>query len=232
MPVRRLDPIRDESGFTLIELLVGTAAGLLVTMALVTVLFTSMHETARVTSRVDATQRARIVLYKMVDELHSACVAPQIAPVRKESTGTSLSFIHQTGSAVAPTPILSTVSLSGTTLSQSDYASTGGTVPNWTFASTPSATRQLMTRISPPTPGGSIFTYYAYLNGDVSATPLTTPLSAPDAARAVQVGIGLTAAPGQNGARDANAPATIQNNVLLRFTPATFNTAATNLPCQ
>jgi hypothetical protein len=135
------------------------------------------------------------------------------------------------GSAVAPIPVLSTISLSEGTLSQSDYPSTGGTAPTWTFASTPSSTRQLMTKVSPTAPSSSIFSYYAYSSGQISATPLHTPLEATEAASTVEVNIALTAAPLSKPVSDPNAAANIQSSALLRLTPPSFTTGS-NAPCQ
>ncbi len=227
----RLDP-KDESGMTLIELLVATSAGVVVMFGVVMAVIVSLRETDRVASHVDANQRARTTMYKVIDELHSACVASQIAPVQSGSSGTSLNFIHQSGSAVSPTPVLSKISLSGTTLSQADYAATGGSAPTWTFPGTPTATRQLMTGVSPIS-GNSIFSYYAYSGGQVSSTPLNVPLSSDSAAQTVQVSVAFKAAPTTTPiANDTNAAAAVQDSALLRFTPATFSTSANNLPCQ
>jgi hypothetical protein len=169
----------------------------------------------------------------VVEELHSACVAPQVAPVKANSSGTQLVFVHQTGSAVSPVPILSKVTLSAGTLTQADYAKTGGEAPKWTFNEiTPTSTQQLMTNLSPTSPSTSIFSYYSYTNGEISATPLPTPLSSTDAERTVKVGIAFTAAPQSTPIADPNAAANITDSALLRFTPAAFNTTAANLPCE
>lgn len=224
--------LKDESGMTLIELLVATAAGVVVMFGVVTAFIVTLRETDRVASHVDANQRARTTMYKVIDELHSACVASQIAPVQSGSSGTSLNFIHQSGSAVSPTPVLSKISLSGTTLSQADYAATGGSAPTWTFSGAPTSTKQLMTNVSPIS-GSSIFSYYAYSGGQVSSTSLNVPLSSDSAAKTVQVSVAFKAAPTTTPiANDANAAAAVQDSALLRFTPATFSTSANNLPCQ
>lgn len=229
--MKRIPSFGDERGTTMMEVIVSLAAGLVVMAAISTVIVVSLRESNRVSARVDANQRARIALNAIVNQLHSACIAPQIAPVQVGSTGTQLSFIHQSGSAVAPTPVLSKISLTGTTLSQSDYPTTGGTAPQWTFASTPSSTRQLMTKISPIPPSSSIFSYLAYSNGQVSATPLTTPLVAAGAASTVQVNVAFSAAPLSKPVSDPNAATNIQSTALLRLTPPSF-TNGTNLPCQ
>ena len=229
----RLPAIRDERGTTLIELLVATAAGVVVLFAISAMIIVSLRETVRTNSHVDATQRARVALNNVIEELHSACVAPQVAPVKANSSGTQLVFVHQTGSAVSPVPILSKVTLSAGTLTQADYAKTGGEAPKWIFnETTPTSTQQLMTNLSPTSPSTSIFSYYSYTNGEISATPLPTPLSSTDAERTVKVGIAFTAAPQSTPIADPNAAANIADSALLRFTPAAFNTATANLPCE
>ena len=233
MPLTRLEPIRDESGTTLVELMVAIMTGLVILSALTAVVITTLHGSARVTARVHATQRARLVLTNLMEELHSACITPEIAPVKEESTGTSLRFVHQTGSEVAPTPILSVVSLSGDTLSQSDYEPTGGTAPNWTFSEeTPSSTRTLLTGVTPTPPSSSIFSYYSYSGGTVSATPQTTPLTESEALLTVEVHAALTAAPETTPVADAGASASVQNSATLRLTPPSFNEGSPARPCQ
>ncbi len=224
--------IRDESGTTLVELLVATTAGVVVMFAIVAMIIVSLRETDRVNTHVDATQRGRIVLNKVIEELHSACIAPEIAPVRTASTGTMLEFIHQTGSAVAPTPILSKIALTGSTVSQTNYASTGGSAPTWTFSGTASSTEQIMTNVSPTPPSKSIFSYYSYSNGEVSEIPVTTELGKENAERTVEVKVALTAGPQNTPIEDTNAAANLTDSALLRFSPAPYNTTAPNLPCQ
>ena len=233
MYVARRTSIREERGTTLVELLVAITAGVVVLAAISAVAIAAMRQTARISTQVEATQRARLVIGHVVEELHSACFAPEIAPVREKSSGTELSFLHQTGSAVAPTPILSKITLSGGTLSQSNYAATGGTAPHWTFnEATPTSTETLMTKISPTAPSTSIFSYYSYSNGVISPTPLATPLSASNASIATQVSIALTAAPPNTPVVYQNSGANVQNTVLLRFSPASYNSSVSNLPCQ
>src|SRR4029077_6904163 len=117
--MKRFNLIQDQSGMTLVELLVATAAGVIVMAGITLAVIVTTRENNRVSSHVDANQRARLTMTNIIDELHSACVAPQIAPIREDSTGTMLSFWHKSGSAVALTPVLSRISLVGTTLSQS-----------------------------------------------------------------------------------------------------------------
>jgi Tfp pilus assembly protein PilW len=229
--MRRID-LRDESGMTLIELLVATAAGVIVMFGITMAVIVTLRETHRVATHVDANQRARLAMTKIVNQLHSACVAPQITPIRSTSTGTTLVFWHQTGSAVAPTPIETKISLSGTTFTQSDYAGSG-TPPNWTFATTGSTTT-LMTGVSAISESIPVFRYYGYSQGQVSSTPFSTTssLGTENAPKTVQVSIAFQAAPGTTPISDSGAKTGIQDVALLRLTPPAYTSSANNLPCQ
>lgn len=217
---------------TLIELVVATAAGAVVFMGLTMVVIASMHQTTRTTNRVHATQEARQVLQRIVTELHSACVAADVAPIQPNSTGTSISYVYQTGSGAALTPVLHQVTLTGTTLSMSTYQSTSGSTPQWTFSTTPSSTSTLMTNVSAVSGTVPVFSYYAFANGQISSTPLAVPLSATNAAQAVQVNVALKVSPRSAPVADASGAAIVQNSALLRFTPPAANVNAANLPCE
>lgn len=224
--------VRDERGTTLAELVVGMAMGSVVMFGLTTLIVVTMHTTTRVSARVDATQRARLVLTRVIDQLHSACIAPKVPPVQKESTSTVLRFVHAAGAAVSPTPVLSVISLSGETLTQSDYALKEGAAPSWVFASTPSSTTQLMTHVSPIGATRPVFSYYGSSSGAVSATPLAPPLTELDASRTIQVSVAFKAAPGSAAAAEEATPARIQGSATLRLTAVSYNKEATSLPCQ
>jgi Flp pilus assembly pilin Flp len=232
MLMARIANLRDERGTTLMELTVGLAAGAVVFLALTSLVIGSLHGTARVSARVDATQRARTVMTRLTEELHSACIAPQVAPVQAGSTGTLLSFIHQTGSSVAPVPIRSNVSLTGTTLTQEDFQVSNGTAPKWTFKKEAFSKRQLMTGIAPTSPSTSIFGYYGYSEGKLVAISTLVPLSEESASKAVQVNIAFTASPRINPARDKRAAAAISDSVQFRLTPASYNKELASPPCQ
>jgi hypothetical protein len=132
---------------------------------------------------------------------------------------------------VALTPVLSKISLVNGTLTQSDYPAVSGSAPLWTYATTPSSTTQLMTKVSATAPSSSIFSYYTYSSGQVSATPLTVPLDQERAASTVKVAVAFTAAPLNTPVGDEEAAASIQSTAVLRLTPPSFTTGA-NAPCQ
>lgn len=233
----RID-IRDERGTTLVELMVGLMMGMLILSALTTVIIVTIHGAARVSARVEATQNGRLALARVTEELHSSCVYPKLAPIKsqatKESTGTTLRFVHAAngqGQAAVPTPILSVLSLSGGILTQSDYPVASGSAPNWTFSTTASSTQQLMTKVAPIPPSSAIFTYYAYESGQLVQLP-ASPLSETNAARTIQVQVAINTSPRTSPVKDAGADSSIQDSAALRLTPPSFNENATALPCQ
>jgi Flp pilus assembly pilin Flp len=232
----RFDIARDERGATMVEVLVSTATGLVVLSALTMVIVVSMHANARVSARADATQRARLVATKIMQQLHSACVAPKIAPIQPGSTGTSLNFVYappSQGSAVAPMPTMTQISYSSGTLTQTSWPATGGGYPNWTYSSTP-VTQTLLTGVAPIPPSTTLFSYFASSNGSTNPTPQTTPLQAADTSLTIQVRLALTAQPAwsKSPVADQGAEAHVRTGATLRLTPPSFNDAAPALPCQ
>lgn len=227
--------ISDESGTTLVELMVGTAVGMVVLYALTMAILTTMHGSARVSARVHATQNARVALTNIMEELHSACLAPKITPVQPASTGTLLSFVHAAktdGAAAAPNPVLTKIFLEGSTLKKSDQAWVSGAAQKeWVWSPTVT-TRQLATNVGPVPPSNSIFSYYAYDKGVLSATPQTPPIDATEAASTIQIRVALAVAPSSTPVHDDNAPASVQNSATLRLTPPSFNESAPSPPCQ
>jgi Prokaryotic N-terminal methylation motif len=197
--------LRDERGFTLAELLATMAAGMVVMAGLTTMLTVTLRETSRTFTNVDATQRGRSTLESIAGELHSACVADLETPIQGGANGTQVSdannlvFLSQFGTSASPTPVEHKIAFNSSThtLTDSTYASTGGTAPTWTFSSTPSTSKTLLTNVVPtPKSGGGtvpVFQYFAYepytdANGNTdmmlmdgtSAVPGTTSLPNPD----------------------------------------------------
>jgi hypothetical protein len=229
--------LRNELGTTMVELLVGMAMGMIVLVGLSMTIITVLHGTARVDARVEATDNARIAVTRIVEELHSACVSPQIAPVRENSTGTKLIFWHAaTGEneKVQPIPVKSAIAYSNGTLTQTDYARTGGTSPKWEFEAEMAGsgtTRTLLSKVAPPPGSSSIFTYEKYEAGLLK--PLsTTGLTELEGAATIMVRVALTASPKSRPVADKGSDATIQDSASLRLTPPSFNQGAAAPPCQ
>ncbi len=224
----------DETGTTIIELLVGMAMGMIVLVGLTMVIITTMHGTARVDARVEATQNARLAVTKIVEELHSACIAPQIAPVREGSSPTKLILWHAASKqarAVTPKPVKSEIDLlANGTLKQTDKAETGTVNGEYTFEPV-GRTYTLASHVSAP-PGGAIFSYYKYANGALSTTALATPLNLERALETIFVKVTLVAAPASTPVSDAGAELTVSDGATLRLTPPSFSESAAAPPCQ
>ncbi len=232
--------IRDDGGFTMAELLVGMAVSVVTMSAIAMMVSAATHHQARVANRVAANQRARPVIARIIDELHSACVAPRIAPVVGDgtangSTATRITFLSLAGNDPNPRPDKRVIVLSGDTLTESVYQGNGSTSPNgWSFSPTPTpdSPRTLISGVSAP--GGAVFNYYRFQNGQlVLNPPLTVPLTSSDAALVAYVGVSLTANPTPTGGTgpDANAPITLSDGVDLRLQPASQIATQDNLPC-
>jgi prepilin-type N-terminal cleavage/methylation domain-containing protein len=91
-PTAATPGLRDEHGFTLIELLVSMLVAFVVTGALFAILEVSLHQTALITDKVQANQMGRTAMTRIIDELHSSCIAPGFTPIQAGSSGTELIF--------------------------------------------------------------------------------------------------------------------------------------------
>ena len=219
----------DERGTTLTELLVGLFAGLVVLASLVTLIMVTLNTTTRVSARVHATQEARVTLTKVINQLHSACIAPKVAPLKGPSTGTELRFVHATGSAVNPTPTETRISHENGQLVQRDYAWISGVAPNWNFNTTTPVREVILNDGISPIGSKPIFTYYRSTGGTPS--PLTTPVKDGALNEAVQVTVAFMATP-YNDNGEAATPARIQGSATFRLTAVTYSTSAPGSPCQ
>ena len=228
--------ISDETGFTLVELLVSSAIALVTLSVALVVLQVTAQNGERVVGKVEASQRVRPAMQTIVNDLHSACIAPRLAPILAGSSDTSIGFLNMTGSAASPVPDRVVVTYSDGTLSRSRYQATGGSIPSWTFASSPYETRQIVDQLSPayledPDDTVPVFRYYAYKKGVLDPKPLKTPLKASDAALTAQVSVGFASSSVSTGERNPAPPVSVINNVTFRFTPATDGVSKENVPC-
>jgi Tfp pilus assembly protein PilW len=142
-------PARSEDGFTLIEVLVAAATSVVVIGAVSTILVISLHQSSRISDRVQATQLGRITLTKLVDELRSTCLKEKFTPVQEESTGSVLWFVDSYGEESEPAHAYEhKVEWTGNSAKPSepgkliDYSYTSeGSWPNFTFSKAQTPTR-------------------------------------------------------------------------------------------
>lgn len=228
---------RAEHGFTLVELLVAMVTGLVVLLATFSVLDISLSQSSRISERVDADQRGRLAMEKILLELHSSCVSSAFTPILSGSESSSISFISQAGAEAAFTHVTKhviTLSSSGSgTLTDASYVSNGGSTPNWTFPSTATSTQNLLTGVSQSTTssGASIaaFQYFKYEGGNLSSTALSTPLSSSNAKATAEVTVSFTTKP-SSGRVTGNRTIDLTNTAVLRYSPA--SSAGANEPCK
>lgn len=222
--------MRNQSGFTVIEMLAGIIGFVVMFGAIMEMTIVATHNQDRISHRVAADQRARPMMTRIVDGLRSGCVAERVAPVFPGSSATSISFISKAGSAVTPVPDRRVLTLSGGALTEQVYPATGGAAPTWTFSGTPTVNRTLVSNVSAP--GGVMFRYYDYLNGQLNPASLPVPLSASNAARAAYVTVSMTVQPARGtSSQDARSPITITDSADLRLESAGQVVTQDNLPC-
>lgn len=229
-----MERMKSERGTTLVELLIATSAGIVVMATLSLLIIVVLHGSARVAARVDATQRGRLAVTDIIEQLHSACLAPKAAPVLEGSSGTALKFIHAVGSqgsAVAPVPTRTKIEYSNGTLKQYDEAGTGA-YPNTTYASPTETT--LATKVAPIAPATSIFTYFGSVSGGTvgELAPGTSGLTSTQAGGVLEVRVGLSASPGTTPVKDNSAAASVKDSAVLRLTAPSYNEKVTAPPCQ
>lgn len=228
-----------EGGYSLPELSVAIIVGSVILGGLFTLLQFSVRSNARTTGRVAADQAGRPAMQRIVDELHSACIYPGLAPVQAGSTDNTLSFISSTGSDANPTPVLHKIVFDSTTGSLIDYSYpyASGTAPNWTFSATPSPSAGYkMLERAYKVGSTPVFSYYKYVSGAISGTALpatvASPLTTDNAKLAVQVNVSFETAISANAqAVDSSNAVTLAESVLLRFSPSNEDTNKAGLPC-
>jgi type II secretory pathway pseudopilin PulG len=244
-----------ETGFTLIELLVAMLGGIVIMLATFALIDLTLENTTRITDRVQATQSGRSFLEQTVSELNSGCVADDVSPVQAatpsgispavSSDATHLVFVSGEGDSASATPTLHVLSLSGTTLTDTSYAGTGGSAPTltvgptWTFATTSSSAR-VLTNVQ-----SFGLTYYSFLNtanataNSLSgAAALSVPLSSTwppttteynGGYQVAQVNLALKVGP-TDGQTNALVTTTLNDSVVFRLTPP--SSLNTNEPCN
>jgi hypothetical protein len=158
--------IAQEDGTTLIELLVTILCGVVVIMALFTIMDTTLDQGTRIFTRLDASQTARSKLEQLENLLHSACVSSEAEPILSNSTPDQLAFISAYGNAATVTPweYVYTFNPSTHNITWSKYAETSETQGNpdtWTFSTTATSSGTLIGNVY-QNGSAPVFEYFDY----------------------------------------------------------------------
>ena len=185
-----------EDGFSLTELLVSIPIGVVLLTAVLMMMRVSVRQSAAVTDRTEAVQRGRTAMERVTRQLRS-----QVCPT---TTGSSLTtadantltlYVDMTGGSSAPERRTITYDPAAQTLTEYEYVASGGTWPSQTFPGTATRQRQLLNNVTAVS-GVPFFRYYQYdANGNVSSTPMTTPVAAANLPRIVNVAVSFVSRP-------------------------------------
>ena len=204
-----------EDGFSLTELLVSIPIGVVLLTAVLMMMRVSVRQSAAVTDRTEAVQRGRTAMERVTRQLRS-----QVCPT---TTGTSLTvadantltlYVDMTGGSSTPERRTITYDPAAQTLTEYEYVASSGTWPNLTFPGSPTRTRQLLNNVTAVS-GVPFFRYYQYdSNGNVSTTPMTTPVAAANLPRVVNVAVSFVSRPRR--ANTSSPTTTFQGEASMR----------------
>jgi prepilin-type N-terminal cleavage/methylation domain-containing protein len=193
--------LADDAGFSLIELLTALAIGSVVLTASLMFFLNGLSGTAKVTDRVEASQRGRLVT-DQVSTLVQAAVCDNVgsnAPITVAQPS-SMTFTAQLGTGTSPGntvayPKQYRVRWDSTTNSVYEDIWTAGATG--TYAASPSTTILLGANMR-PADGTNLFTYYAFdqATGTIASAPLGNTVTGDDnLVSIVAVGIKLLTLP-------------------------------------
>jgi Tfp pilus assembly protein PilW len=244
----------DERGYSLVEMLVAIVTGLVVMLALFAVLQVSTRQSARINDVAQATQLGRTAMTKIVDELHSACLAPGFTPILEKSDATHLRFINAySEEAVIPKAYKHNIewlkegAKETGTLTDYSYPSNGGNWPNFTFSAVASPSGGVLIASGvKQTKATPIFQYYNYVTesnegaeagvSTLNTEPLKTPLTEESAGTAASVLVSFNAAPSENtkplGASGEHTNVDLSSQVTFAFSAPVSNSEGADVPCK
>jgi Tfp pilus assembly protein PilW len=235
-----------EHGFTLIETLVAMISGVVVTGATFSILIVALHQTSRITDSVQATQLGRTTMTRVIDELHSACIARKFTPVQEGSSASKLIFVnaYSKESVIKKTEVYEhELEWSSATQKLTDTVTpaSSGEWPNFTFAATPTKT-VLGEHIAEGVGNTPIFKYYKY--GETYSSSSSKPVStltemtipsggmkATEATNVAAVLVSFTTKP-IDGQTALSRSAEFSNQYTFAFGAPSSETTIVDGPCQ
>ena len=219
--------LRDESGMTLMEVLMASTVGMIVVLAIFTMLDSSVRMNTDVMSRTDAMQRGRVAMDVLTQELRSqVCLVDLTPAIVPGSDGSTVSFYSDfsDGNGSEP-PKKRTLTFNDDTgaITTAIYNATQPEPRNGQFQVAPASTNLRLENAALQKDGGGrdvpFLRYYAYKwEGDPphpeATLPLATPLSATDARRVARVDITFVARP--TGADDDDHGVNLTDQIMAR----------------
>jgi hypothetical protein len=157
---------------------------------------------------------------RIMEELHSACVTPTVAPIQESSSQYKLTFKRGTygqESTASQAAILTSIEYSNGKLLETNTPAGGK-----------ATTRTMLSNVEP----GSGNKVFEYKNPTVQTEGFATPLSGPDAEKTILVRVAFKARPRTEPVHDNGAAAEIQDSATLRLTPPVYSSTKKALPCQ
>lgn len=244
--------IKRDAGFSLVEMMVAILCGVVVTGALFAILEVSLRQTARVTDVVQATQLGRSAMTNVVDELHSACINREFAPVLEKSKPSELRFVagFSENAVIEPSQAFEhwiswsgTYPESGRLVDKTFKAESSSTWPKFKFEKVATKEVQLAQNVYQQSSTVPIFQYFKYntkavAGGAETATSTLTAVTPPvagfseaEAKSVAAVQINFNAAPSDNSTKLGR---TVGFNTLVTFAFASPSSESTIVdgPCQ
>jgi len=247
-------PAGGEQGFTLLELLVAMLVSVVIVTVVVTILLFTTNQTSLITEKVAATRAGRTTMTKIIDELHSACIASGSTgyyPVRAGSSAATLIFYNAYAKQAAESSSEGVyehrITLNETTHKLIDTSYPSSSVSAWpvvTFSTTPTS-RTLGENISPTT-GTPLFEYYEYAKtasstssssaavGTLNPISITgnATLTAAQAADVAAVAVSFTASPTNKLNQQLNRSVNLSSQTTFAFTAPSSESTIEDSPCE
>jgi Tfp pilus assembly protein PilW len=239
-------PPRGEDGFTLIEVLVVMISGIVVTGALVIILIISFEQSIKIQDASTANQLGRTTMTKIVDPLHSACLAEGFQPISAKSTASTLRFTtaysekNVIASSEASEHEVEWVAASEA-FTEKVYPATSGEGSSFVFSTSPATTTRIgehITQASETSP--QIFRYFRYTTSasagsesgasdlaEIPASELSTK-----AGEVAAVSIAFRVASGDKSVSQKGIPAEFNNQVIFAFSAPASETTLKDSPCH
>jgi len=211
----RLPNVEAEDGSSMVEVMVGLAMGMVVLAGLAMLLIVTTRGNARVSARAEAGDNARVMMTRIMEELHSACVEPATSPILPGSKDDTLIFKHGPyGGNTSPTAPVTKTELTVT--------------ENKLWEIDNGVKRPLLSNVS----AGASGRVFEYFNQTVQPERFPTPLSERNASLTILVNVAFKVSPKSQPVADAGAATEIANSAVLRLTPPTYEEGKQAKPCE